>query len=139
MVATPASIGRVPAQQHRAEIPGRESGVMSSRKTGGHEPGCGGFTCPDLTLCVQWSIWMFGVAMWLVSVTPSTSQAHGTSDPVLVDPGAAACGPIAVLASARGALALNCRINRTLLVARSGRTSSAGIGSAARIGRSEEH
>ncbi|SRR6266851_904151 len=107
---------------------------MSSRKTGGHEPGCGGFTCRDLTLCVQWSIWMFGVAMWLVSVTPSMSQAHGTSDPVLVDPGAAACGPIAVLASARGALAITCRINRTLIVARSGRTSSAGIGSAASIG-----
>ena len=98
---------------------------MSSRKTGGNEPGCGGFTCRDVMLCVQWSIWMFGVALWLVSVTPSTSQAHGTSDPVLVDPGAAACGPIEVLASARDALAITCRINRGLIVARSGRASSA--------------
>jgi len=98
---------------------------MSSRKTGGHEPGCGGFTCRDVMLCVQWSIWMFGIALWLVSVTPSTSQARGTSDPVLVDPGAAACGPIAVLASARDSLAITCRINRGLIVARSGRASSA--------------
>ena len=107
---------------------------MSSRKTGGHEPGCGGFTCRDVMLCVQWSIWMFGIALWLVSVTPSTSQAHGTSDPVLVDPGAAACGPIEVLASARDALAITCRINRGLIVARSGRASSAAIESATSIG-----
>ena len=98
---------------------------MSSRKTGGHEPGCGGFTCRDVMLCVQWSISMFGVVLWLASVTPSTSQAHATSDPVLVDSGATACGPIAVSASARDALAITCRINRGLIVARSGRASSA--------------
>jgi hypothetical protein len=98
---------------------------MSSRKTGGHEPGCGGFACRDVMLCVQWSIWMFGIALWLVSVTPSTSQALGISDPVLADPGAAACGPIAVSASARDALAMTCRIKRGLIVARSGRASSA--------------
>jgi hypothetical protein len=98
---------------------------MSSRKTGGHEPGCGGFACRDLMFCVQWSIWMFGIALWLMSVTPSTSQPRGTSDPVLVDPGAAACGPIAVSASARHSLAITCRINRVLIVARSGRASSA--------------
>jgi hypothetical protein len=98
---------------------------MSSRKTGGHEPGCGRFAWRDVMLCVRWSIWMFGIALWLVSVTPSTSQARGISDPVLVDPGAAACGPIAVSASARDALAITCRINRGLIVARTGRTSSA--------------
>jgi hypothetical protein len=98
---------------------------MSSRKTGGNEPGCWGFTCRDVMLCVQWSIWMFGIALWLVSVTPSTSQARGISDPVLADPGAAPCGPIAVSASARDALAMTCRINRSLIVARSGRASSA--------------
>jgi hypothetical protein len=98
---------------------------MSSRKTGGNEPGCWGFTCRDVMLCVQWSIWMFGIALWLVSVTPSTSQALGISDPVLADLGAAPCGPIAVSASARDALAMTCRINRSLIVARSGRASSA--------------
>jgi hypothetical protein len=56
---------------------------MSSRKTRGHKPGCRGFTRRGLVLCVQCSIWMFGVALWLVSVTPSTSQAQGTSDLVL--------------------------------------------------------
>jgi len=76
-------------------------------------------------LCVQWSIWMFGIALWLVSVTPSTSQAHAISDPVLVDPAAAAGGPIAVSASARDTLAITCRINRGLIVVRSGRASSA--------------
>jgi hypothetical protein len=98
---------------------------MSSRKTGGHEPGCGGFACRDVMLCVRWSIWTFGIVLWLASVMPSTSQAHVTSNPVLVDPAAAACGPIAVSASARDALAINCRINRGLIVARSGRASSA--------------
>jgi hypothetical protein len=107
---------------------------MGSRKTGGHEPDCGGFTCRDLIVCVQWSIWMFGVALWLALITPSPSQAHGNSDLVLVDPGAAACGPIAVLASARDSLAITCRINRSLIVARSGGASSAAIESATSIG-----
>ena len=96
---------------------------MSSRKAGGHKPGRGGITCGDLMLCVQCSIWMLGVALWLVSVTPSISQAQGTSDQVLVDPGAAACGPIAALASARDSLAITCRINGSLIVARRGRAS----------------
>src|SRR5262249_52258481 len=47
---------------------------MSDRKTGGQMSARGHFTCRDAMLCARRSMWMFGLALAMLSVAPLSSQ-----------------------------------------------------------------